>query len=78
MDISSNLHNIMNGALSKNSVDMEIDKGDNEEEEHSLAKKRGGSSKSSKKCNYASGLSSHARLLDFPTHHFIQQDYHLP
>ncbi len=40
----------MNGISRENSIDMEVDKEDNEEEEHSPAKKRGGSSKSSTKC----------------------------
>ena len=50
LDFSTNLYNITNGISSKNSVDMEVDKGDNKEEERSPAKKRGGSSKSSTKC----------------------------
>ncbi len=49
LDFSTNLHNIMNGISSNNSIDMDVEKGDNKEEERSPAKKRGGLSISSTK-----------------------------
>jgi hypothetical protein len=49
LDFSKNLHNIMHCVSSKSSKDMGADKGDNKEEEHPPAKKRGVSSKSSTK-----------------------------